>query len=340
MWAVVNTTSYAAERTWIQDKDANKIWLVVVKATYDIAADGVCRLAEEQLPVLRMAEPSGELGKSSLLYDADLAGLKPCTDLLIKGSAWAPELSRPASAVDVQVRCGSIDKRLRVTGNRVWEKGLVGGPVASATEPFVSIPITYERAYGGWDRTADDPSEHRMESRNPVGTGFAVRAEASIGAALPNVEYPDRLITSWKDRPAPAGLNAVECHWSPRRELAGTYDDRWRKNRAPLWAEDFDPRYNNCAPADQQSKGFLRGGETVDLTNLSAAGRLTFMLPRVYPFFETRFGREKIEHRAQLCTVVIEPDVARVIMAWQTSLVCNDRVDELDATIVTEKRVI
>jgi hypothetical protein len=29
-----------------------------------------------------------------------------------------------------------------------------------------------------------------------------------------------------------------------------------------------------------------------------------------------------------------------VIMAWQTSLVCNNQVDELDTTVVTEKRAM
>ena len=137
-----------------------------------------------------------------------------------------------------------------------------------------------------------------------------------------------------------AGINAIERHWSPRRELAGTYDADWKARRFPLWADDFNTLYNNCAPEDQQVAGFLRGGETIDLLHLSPNGRMTFALPRIYPFFESRFGSERIQHRAQLCTVIVEPDVHRLIMAWQTSLVCNHRVDELDATIVTEKRAI
>jgi hypothetical protein len=86
--------------------------------------------------------------------------------------------------------------------------------------------------------------------------------------------------------------------------------------------------------------GYLRGGEPIRLLNLTAWGSLSFHLPRVYLFFETRIGRERIEHRGRLCTVLIEPDVPRVIMTWQTSLVCNDRVDDLDETIVTEKEIL
>jgi len=339
MWAINNKTPYAAERSWVQDKDANKIWLVVMKATFDILPDGSTRLADEQVPVWRMGQPAGELGKSSLIYEADLLGMKPGTDVLVNGSAWAPG-ERQVTSVDVELVIGSIHKRLRVFGDRVWERSLVGGVTMSSPAPFESMPIKYERSYGGWDRSASDPADHRLESRNPIGTGFAVRGEGCVDMRLPNIEYPNQLIGSWKDRPAPAGLNAIDCYWTPRRELAGTYDDKWRAERLPLWAEDFDQRYNHCAPVDQQVPGFLRGGEEMQLINLSRDSRLAFRLPRIYPFFQTRFGGEHIEHRGQLCTVIVEPDVPRVIMAWQTSLICNHRVDQLDATVVSEKRII
>jgi hypothetical protein len=339
MWLVINRTPYVADRTWVQDKDGNKIWMVAVKATFDIAADGTCHLSDEQVPLFRMGQPVADLGKSSLIHDADLAGVKPCTDFLVHGSAWVPNGGR-AAWIDIGVTIGPIEKRLRVFGDRHWERGMGGGVEASQPAYFDSMPIVYERAYGGWDTSDPDPSQHRLEARNPVGTGFALQPQHCIGRLLPNIENPQQLIESWDNRPAPAGLNALDCHWSPRRELAGTYDESWLANRFPLWAEDFDPRYNNCAPADQQVPGYLRGGETVELVNLCAVGRMTFMLPRIYPFFETRFGSKRIEHRCRLCTVVVEPDLQRVIMVWQTSLVCNRREVELDATVVTEKVMI
>ena len=48
MWALDNSTPYAAERNWVLDKNAEKSWAVAVKATYDIGLDGTTRLAEEQ----------------------------------------------------------------------------------------------------------------------------------------------------------------------------------------------------------------------------------------------------------------------------------------------------
>jgi len=337
MWLVTNKTPFSADSAWVLDQAGNKIWLVVVKATFAIAPDGSCRLTGAQEPVRQMADAYGEFGQSSLRYEADLAGVKPATDILVCGDAVAPNGKR-VTALDVGLRVGAINKRLRVTGDRIWEDdALIGGAKMSAPEPFERMPVVYERAYGGWDRSASDPALHRMESRNPIGTGFAVREEGCVGVPLPNIENPDQLIAAWKDRPAPAGFNAIDCAWSPRRELAGTYDEQWRRTRFPSWAEDFDPRYRNCAPKDQQLDGYLIGGERVDVANMSEHGTLSFYIPDVRLVFRTRFGRERIDHQGQLCTVIVEPNVPRVMVSWQTSLICNRREDELDETLVVEK---
>ncbi len=335
MWHVANQTPFAADYGWVMDKDGNKIWLVVVKATFDIGPDGRCQLAAENQPVHQVALPYGEFGTSSLKYEADLAGLKATTDVLVQGEAVAPR-GRLATSMEVSLRAGPLHKRLRVTGDRVWESGLLG-PRMSEPKAFERMPLTYERAYGGWDRSASNPEDHRLEDRNPVGAGFAARVENCEGLALPNVEYPAQLISGWKDRPAPAGLNVVDCAWSPRRQLAGTYDDAWRRDRFPLWAEDFNTRYHNCSPADQQASAYFTGGEQIEVTGMSESGSLAFELPRLSLVFRTRFGSERMDHAGQLCSVVIEPNAPRVMMAWQTSLVCNRNADELDETLVLEK---
>lgn len=335
MWAITNKTPFSADYSWVLDKHGNKLWFVAVKGTFDVRPNGACCLASEQVPVLQMADAYGEFGQTSLRYENDLAGVKPATDVLVRGDAIGPN-GRPVTELDVAARVGSIQKRLRVTGDRVWVNG---GPgiMMSAAQPFERMPIVYERAYGGWDRSAADETEHRLDGRNPVGTGFAVREQGCVGKALPNVEDPQQLISRWSDRPSPAGFNAIDCAWSPRRELAGTYDDNWRRTRFPSWAEDFDSRYYNCAPRDQQSDGYLVGGERVDVLNMSENGALAFALPRVQLAFQTRFGTTRTDHEGQLCTVIVEPNVSRVILVWQTALICNRREDQLDETLVVEK---
>ena len=48
MWALKNDTPYAAERTWVRDKQGMHHWIVAVKATFTIHDDGALTLADEQ----------------------------------------------------------------------------------------------------------------------------------------------------------------------------------------------------------------------------------------------------------------------------------------------------
>jgi hypothetical protein len=336
MWMLSNRTPYAVERTWVLDKNTAKSWVVVVKATFDIRPDGTTRLADKQEKPLYGEEYSGEAGKSSILYDADLIYPKQSTDVFLNGHAYAPE-GRPTTDVIVTLKTHEITKQLRVFGDRRWEKGFLGLSM-SPPRPFEKMPIVYERAFGGHDTRPEKPMDHRLEPRNPIGVGFAIRAEHLVDQPLPNVEDPKQLISSWKDRPPPAGFGVIASYWSPRLKYVGTYDEKWRKERFPLLPEDFDERFFQSAPEEQQVAGFLRGGEKVELLNLTPDGYLAFDLPRIYPAFQTRFGKERVEHRGQLQSVILEPDWPRVILVWHTSLpVGNSRVDYLDETVISEK---
>ncbi|VAW59403.1 hypothetical protein MNBD_GAMMA08-2498, partial [hydrothermal vent metagenome] len=130
-------------------------------------------------------------------------------------------------------------------------------------------------------------------------------------------------------------------HWSPRVELAGTYDKNWEETRQPLLADDFDERYHQCAPEDQQVAGHLKGGEQVDLYNLTPNGHLQFKLPRISMSFTTHFDDGSNEqHRAVIHTVLIKPDDAKIIMVWHTHLECHHKVLTLMNTTIRLKQRI
>jgi len=334
-----NRTPYAAERTIVMNKAGEKSWVVAVKATYHVCMDGTTELSEAQKPPLYSAEHIGEPGKSSIRYEADLIPTKPATDVLVNGQAYALA-DKPAQAVDVSIRVGPLKKRLRVFGDRHWYMGFPGRLKQSSPAKFERIPITYERAFGGWDTTDPDPAKQRLYSKNPIGSGFAIKEQHLAGHALPNVEDPSQLISAWNDRPQPGGFGAIASYWSPRLEWGGTYDEAWMENKFPLLPDDFDNRFHQAALPDQQVGESLRGGEAVALQNLTESGSLQFFLPKVYLTFSTHFGRQKQEHRASLQTVVIEPDVPQVILVWQTSLACHHLLDDLDETIIREKKYI
>ena len=332
MWQVDNRTPFAAERGWIRDRDGAEIWLVAVKATFDILPDGTTAVAKEQPPVLRVAEHHGEPGKSSVKYDADLVLTKKTTDVIVVGHAYAPTGTTVTHA-DVGFKVGPVRKMLRVYGDRTWNA--IG---MSAPMPFERMPLVYERALGGVDLKSKTP-EKDWEWRNPVGTGFAVSSRNATGLRLPNIEDPKGLVGSWDDRPAPAGFGAIASHWQPRVAFAGTYDDRWMQTRQPLLADDLDDRFFQSAPLDQQTPEFLRGGEPVVLLRMTPQGDLRFVLPKLYFGFETRFydGSREIHKNRRLHTVILEPDYPRVSLVWHTALPCHFKVQKLERTIVTLK---
>jgi len=332
MWQIDNRTPFAAERGWVRDRDGAEIWLVAVKATFDIRPDGTTEVSKVQPQVLRLPEHFGEPGESSIKYDADLVLTKRTTDVVVVGHAYGPG-GNAVTQLDVGFKVGPIQKMLRVFGDRRWKS--VG---MTAPEPFTKMPLVYERSFGGVDKVSPTP-EKGWEWRNPVGTGFATSGGNATGLSLPNVEDPKQLISSWKDRPAPAGFGVIANHWQPRVRFAGTYDDHWMKTRQPLLAEDLDDRYFQSAPVDQQAAEFLRGGEPVVLLKLTPGGDLRLTLPKLYLGFETRFydGSREFHQNCRLHTVILEPDLPRASIVWHSALRCHFKVQKLERTIVTLK---
>jgi len=330
MWQVDNRTPFAVERTWVRDRDGAEVWLVAVKCTFDIKPDGSTVIASEQPPVLRLPQFNGEPGKNSVRYDADLVRTKTTTDVIVVGHAYAPP-GRAVTELDVGFRVGPVQKVLRVFGDRIWATSEPSSP-----EPFTRMPLVYERAFGGIDTQSATP-ERDWEWRNPVGTGFAVARSHLTGRRLPNIEYPDELIRSRGDRPRPAGFGALGSNWQPRAGFAGTYDDTWMRERQPLLPRDFDDRFFQCAPTDQQSPRFLTGGEPVVLNGLTPSGYLQSSLPQITLRFETRFYDRSREMHAgcNLHSVILEPDYPRLSLVWHTALPCHFKVHKLERTLVT-----
>jgi|SRR5580658_5476802 hypothetical protein len=334
MWSLVNRTPYAAERNWIRDKTGVHHWLVAVRAMFSVRHAHSPTLADEQLPPALVPEHYGEPGRSSLRYDSDLLALRPGTDIVLDAEAHAPG-GRLASTVTASLRVGDLRKTLLVHGERIYFVGATGGLTMTSPRPFAQRPIRYEVAYGGWD--ASDPNRHGLDARNPVGRGFALRSERLVEKLAPAIEYPGRdPATS-----GPAGFGPIDPGWSPRRELAGTYDDHWQETKKPLLPDDYDERFSQSAPVDQQIVPHLRGGERVELINLTPEGLLAFDLPKLYFAFTTHFGGRAEEHRARLTGVRIEPGRSLLSMVWQTALAVRpSNIDYLDHTVIRQKEYL
>ena len=109
---------------------------------------------------------------------------------------------------------------LAVIGDRSWSS--LG--VLSVPKPFTSMPLSYERSFGGPGIDA-----------NP------------LGSPVPNIEDPRELITSPRSKPKPAGAFPIPPEWKSRQQRAGRYDKKWLATRWPYFPEDFDGSFFNAA---------------------------------------------------------------------------------------------
>lgn len=328
-----NQTPFEADSTWVRGKDGAEIWLVAVKGTFRSETNGCLTLDAEQDKVSTVPEFHGDPMLTSLLFDTDLVQKKIKTDVFVHGHAIAPA-GRPIVAMEVRLRCANIDKTLRVVGDRQISLKPTGLCLTDP-KPFVKMPIHYERSFGGTDQRDEQQRNHGWEPRNPVGVGFAMRKEHIKGTAAPNIERPGFTYAHWQEG-EPVGFGPVARHWSPRVALAGTYDEYWERTRKPLVPTDFNDLFFQCAPADQQIDGFLKGGESVLLDGMTIAGEWSFHLPKVDLLLTTYFyDGSVIQHEAVVHTLILYPDNQSFQIVWHSSLPCHHKVNQLKATLVS-----
>jgi hypothetical protein len=292
----------------------------LAKGTYELEPDGVARLAAVQDPLAGADVPYDPEAESAVRYESDFAPFKPFADVLCVGHAHAPA-GHATTQLDVRLGVGSLHKTIRVIGDRHWSSGVAGlAHFASRPEPFTAMPLHFGRAYGGKDVGKEEG--YRYESRNRVGVGYSKYGFGVAGAALPNLEDPADPIRSWRSRPRPMSFGPVGRTWQPRLARAGSYDKQWLKQRAPLPPRDFDERFYNCAPDDQQIPGYLRGDETIRVDHMHAEhARFASQLPgvRVRCFLDRpgERGRELFEVPLALDTCWIDMDALRLVLVWR-----------------------
>jgi len=331
---IENKTPFVLETLFLVDEELRPLVVPIVKATFAIGPDRRCTPAEAQIPLSSGGEHWGDSPEaSSLKYEPEVAFTKPATDVVMIGHAYAER--GDTRQTQVSLRVGPVAKDVAVHGDRVWFKS--GGTIsASRALPFEKIPLIYERAFGGWDRTHPDRLRHTCEPRNPVGTGYRGAGNFVDGTRLPNIEDPRAPIKTLADKPAPAGFGFVAPEWQPRAALAGTFDEAWKKSRSPLLPKDFSRRHLNAASAGLVAPGYLRGDEPVTAIGISPAGPLSFTLPGVSPPTATITMAAGAPQTVplNLDTVIIEPDDRRVMLLWRGHLPLTRGPHDVRAVVV------
>jgi hypothetical protein len=335
---LINATRMTAGYTMGLEPSGRELLVVVVKGTFVLPREGEqVRLADEQLPLIMADTFTGEPGFTAPLQEIDFAPRKSACDLLLTGHARTPG-GRPATRLSVGLRVGPMQKVFDVVGDRVWQSGLTGTS-ASAPQPFIEMPVSYDRAFGGADRRSDDEREHDAYLANPVGRGWHKHLKAAWvdGAPLPNSEVIGQVVSSPSGKYAPMALGPLGRGWPQRARFAGTYDQQWLDEVFPFLPADFDERYYQAAPADQQLP-LPKASMEVALEGFFADGVRRFLLPcfeAPVHVFPKRGDRE--DHKATLDSIVFEPDTERFTMSWRLARPLKKNMHEIAQVLVGKK---
>ena len=206
--------------------------VVVVKATFSLLHErSAWPIAPAPLVEVDAHAPNG-----SLIAPSDFVPFLPSCGVLLSGAAHAPG-GAPVRAMAVRLAIFRdarplLDKMLHVFGPATAE--------SPSPSSFTTMPITYERAYGG-------PGV----ARNPIGVS------ADRKGPLASIASPE-------SRERPAGFGPIAREWSPRRDALKGYreaDGRVEVPDAMPWAA------LHAAPEDQRID-FLRGDEWIVLDGL------------------------------------------------------------------------
>ena len=301
------------------DHTGENIMSIAVKASFVIPDNGKpVQPAKDQTEVFIADQPFDTASNSNTRYPADTILKKENTDIILNGTAHS---QKSVTRLQTLVRISNYHKIIEVVGDRTWKRRLstIGFKITEP-EPFLKMPITCNRLYGG-----------KGFAENPHGTGFTEDVNMVNNMPLPNFELPKQKITSYKKQYTPATFGCASPVADHRRKYAGTYDDKYKETQFPLYPIDLDMRFFNIAQPELITEGFLKGGEQVLLKNFSKKGEIRFQLPAYNLSIMFNLAGEKISKKPDLYTILIEPDRERFYMVWNYSLPVGNHPSKLSS---------
>lgn len=181
---LLNHTPFPTITFSAKDLHGQPSQVLVIRATYDITADGRLAVSDKQTPIVLTDEYFGEMNRSSVRQESDLVPFKPKCDVIVNATAHAPG-GVPVSAFHVGItiagaeintsgtRAPVLEKKLLVTGPRFWEKSQRGQwLLSSPTALIAALPLRYEQAFGGQCRI-----DHSDPAAGTVGQEYRLTVE-------------------------------------------------------------------------------------------------------------------------------------------------------------------
>ncbi len=288
---LLNTTPVAARiDIGAPGPDGLRRGMLVAKATYRYDAAGRVTLDDQDPYPIFLRDHPTPLG---VLPKDDVPRLDDAFEVMLLGCAHAPG-GVPTQRMTVALTVGDVRRELVVTGDRHWV-GEGDAATISEPEPFVKMPLTWSRAFGGSAEIEVDEESFvdARDVRNPDGKGFDVAAEAAKldaqlrcpsgyprfdrARTLPNVEDPTTPIRAPSDNPEPAGWAPVDVTAAAARHMLAS----------PNVAYD---RIQFRCGAEWQLAQAPSAGTTITLEGLHANGDIALRLPSHSVTFDYDLG--------------------------------------------------
>jgi len=330
-----------------QDPRGQPILSVLLKRSYRIRSRQPAERLEGARPLVTGDRHFGDPMNSTVEFESDLVPFKIATDVVVNATAYAPAGSL-TQQMTASVVVGAYRKDLVVTGDRVAKFRAGRDPIFTDPIPFRSLPVRYERAYGGVD-VRSDPSMACAYARNHLGLGFAIRnvAEAVDDLALPNLERPDdwlqpeRLcvghVMHWERQPKPDGFGWTSKYWHPRAGRAGvmpgdrSLEQRLRRLYTRVMPLELRADYAKTALPDMNfaffngaspelTRPYLKGDEVLAFRNLHPTGDVVGRLPADHPRIALDLGAGgQGEQSCVLQTVMVRLEELEFDLTWRAA---------------------
>ncbi len=322
LWDIEKHPDLSIKGRFQRDQNGDEVWVVVGKRSWRFVGS----IWDEQQASEIYDDPIyiGKAGLSAMKADHEFSVVKTNTDVLIFGKARSYAKKAVTYHECRLLIDGHIDKTIAVLGDRQWiEHG--GSVTLSKPRPFIEKEIDYSCAIGG-------------DLRNRLGGGIADTKGELLQQKVPSVFYPTEDWSATPKNTRVAGFGPLPPFFGARQQYAGTFDDDWLENRKPLYPVDFDRRFYQSAPQDQQCKGFLSGGERLLISGFCHNDALTFRFPKEMYIAEAQFKNSNYRVDMQISTVFIDTESRTLSISYSATFPCQGEEHLLVSTKVYNKQ--
>lgn len=305
--------------------DGSRALIFTAKATFNILGNGQVKLEREQpMPLLEQDEET-DFG---LLPTDALLRLDPAFEVILLGQAHS-ENGRAAYETKVSLSVGDEYRELDVIGDRVWQ-GEGDNARLSDPEPFKSMPLTWEKAFGGTQQVLIDREAYLDVSwpYNSAGKGFDHISQArELGEAfscpeeypqfevvreLPNLEAPQERVRRWADTPLPV------C-WATVPQSSGLLFERFKrsceksgKDHVLLGAPEMNHRAHPDWVIETPPAGAL-----VRMQGLSENGPVDFRIPEMRVVVDLKYAGQLQKIELHPRSMVLLPEEMKFCLTFR-----------------------